>query len=747
MRDFHMEPMRGQVKSFEFRQYVASIHLLLELQGPEWEDVQEGDFTIRAKEKELEVKCRGPRNKSGILDDLSCKFKKVDIIPRESCYRLANSSKRNGGKVLLIDLAKKVPGAEWTEASFFHEMFRRQHFGWRPEMKGPEEDPSWFTLPPLRRRDAQDPFVTRRATLVADLMQGQTEEVVQFRLYLYMSRLEDAMRRVVPSKLFGLDVTEDRMRLFVRGDAHSVIMEGRLGGAVVAEESWLTIDEEAREVDGPDGPLTESWPYLDVLLTKAPNARSDWDEIMLPLANGEEGGMLNSLGTEPIIEELEAGLIVKPRIFKLRDFPMEPKRGIEGPVQWMHYAGSVQLWLPLEGADWEEVTEKDFEVRLVERAISVHCKGRAIAALTSQLHKEINTSQCYFSLERDLAGNKGERKALCLDLAKKTPGRVWSDGVLMHSVFQPDPNDESWITLKPGRRKDVEDPFVTSRGWLCAECEHGQTNELVQFRVVLEQKTLDKAVQKTPYYKIFGLDVSERYVKVFIRGDETAPVMMGELGGACVPMLSSLELTRTTREVQGHKIIGTTETVPCLDVTLVKSSMGDWEDLMLTEQEEGPDGPATADLEDYEQRKLKGREQSPDRTDWTPDDYADEQKDKADEAFKEGSYRDAIVYYGRALRYTPQNERLLSNRSACYIRIQKFQMALDDAEKAEGIEPAWPKVYFRKGQALRGLRQFKEAKGAFERGKEVDPENPEWEKEIQRTAEVEAAYESRKSGA
>lgn len=64
------------------------------------------------------------------------------------------------------------------------------------------------------------------------------------------------------------------------------------------------------------------------------------------------------------------------------------------------------------------------------------------------------------------------------------------------------------------------------------------------------------------------------------------------------------------------------------------------------------------------------REPSPDRSDWTPDagataealgskpkDFADEQKEKADAAFKEAAYRDAIVYYTRALKHTPRNER------------------------------------------------------------------------------------------
>merc|ERR1712151_545833 len=110
----------------------------------------------------------------------------------------------------------------------------------------------------------------------------------------------------------------------------------------------------------------------------------------------------------------------------------------------------------------------------------------------------------------------------------------------------------------------------------------------------------------------------------------------------------------------------------------------------------GPQGSLEEFQEACERAK---REPSPDREDWTPDDWADEEKAKADNAFKEGIYRDAAVYYTRALRFTPRNEKLLSNRSASYLKQSKFQLALDDVGKAQEIEPNWTKLFFRKGQA------------------------------------------------
>eukprot|EP00435_Cladocopium_sp_Y103_P058720 s315_g20.t1 len=242
-------------------------------------------------------------------------------------------------------------------------------------------------------------------------------------------------------------------------------------------------------------------------------------------------------------------------------------------------------------------------------------------------------------------------------------------------------------------------------------------------------KKLDEALEKVPYFRLFGADICERYFKLFIRGDESSPIMLGELGGSVLPDFTEIELTSVTREVEGHRIRGTMETLPCLDVTLLKAPefAKTWDELIYSEQEvlNKPQGS----LEEFQVQRSR-REPSPDRADWTPDDFADEQKEKADAAFKDGEYRDAIVYYTRALRHTPRNERLLSNRSGAYCKLSKFQLALDDVELAMQIEPKWSKLFYRKGHALRGLRRWNEALDAFREGKVLDPQNPDWDKEV-----------------
>ena len=67
--------------------------------------------------------------------------------------------------------------------------------------------------------------------------------------------------------------------------------------------------------------------------------------------------------------------------------------------------------------------------------------------------------------------------------------------------------------------------------------------------------------------------------------------------------------------------------------------------------------------------------------------------------------------------------RLFSNRSACYVKLKKFEKALADARKCAALKPEWSKAsgmvfiwamgrfvvveaYFRIGQAQRGLRHW-----------------------------------------
>lgn len=441
-------------------------------------------------------------------------------------------------------------------------------------------------------------------------------------------------------------------------------------------------------------------------------------------------------------------------VLHLRDTPLDPITGEERGFYWLQGTETMQLRLPLTGEAWAGVGEEDFEVEASQDELQVRLKREdappALQGLNGVFKYTIEPHDCRFFVERDSNDPTGATRNLVVQLAKCNVGTAWTDGIFTQANLSLRPEGHNLaekaelVPVKAGRQLDIDDPFVVSRASLCAELEDAQTNKTMQFRIVLTQKGLDAALDKVPYYRLFGMDVSERYLKVFIRGDEHSPILLGELGGRCIPDHSTFTLTTLTRKVEGHRIEGTMETVPCLEIVIAKSveCRTIWNDTLLNEDVDM--NQVWGSLEEFEEMLIKAdRDPSPDRDDWTPDDFADEEKERGNKAFKEGNARDAVVYYSRALRYTPNNHKILSNRSAAYSKLGKFQLALDDAEKALGIDSKWPKIYFRKGAALRSMRRWDDAILCFQEGQTLDGTDPDWDREIQKTKDEQSAHAKR----
>ncbi|CAF5179958.1 unnamed protein product, partial [Rotaria magnacalcarata] len=101
----------------------------------------------------------------------------------------------------------------------------------------------------------------------------------------------------------------------------------------------------------------------------------------------------------------------------------------------------------------------------------------------------------------------------------------------------------------------------------------------------------------------------------------------------------------------------------------------------------------------------------------------EELKAKANAAFSSGKNDEAISLYSQAIALDDKNHVLYSNRSAAYAKSNKYEEALQDAEKCISVKPDFVKGYSRKGAALSFLKRFDEAITVYEEGLKIDPSN------------------------
>ncbi|XP_064403247.1 stress-induced-phosphoprotein 1-like isoform X2 [Halichondria panicea] len=102
---------------------------------------------------------------------------------------------------------------------------------------------------------------------------------------------------------------------------------------------------------------------------------------------------------------------------------------------------------------------------------------------------------------------------------------------------------------------------------------------------------------------------------------------------------------------------------------------------------------------------------------------AEELKKKGNDAMKRGQLEEAIQLYTQAIQKDPSNHVLYSNRSAAYMKQEKYNEALEDANATIKIKPDWAKGYSRKGAALISMEQPDKAEEAYSEGLRLDPNN------------------------
>ncbi|XP_063232896.1 uncharacterized protein LOC134536833 [Bacillus rossius redtenbacheri] len=94
-------------------------------------------------------------------------------------------------------------------------------------------------------------------------------------------------------------------------------------------------------------------------------------------------------------------------------------------------------------------------------------------------------------------------------------------------------------------------------------------------------------------------------------------------------------------------------------------------------------------------------------------------------------YAEAVMCFSKAIRLVNNDHRFYSNRSFCYCQLEQYAKALKDAERSIELAPQNPKGYYRKAEALRGLKQYKQAETAYLKVLQLDEECEDAQQDIE----------------
>lgn len=115
---------------------------------------------------------------------------------------------------------------------------------------------------------------------------------------------------------------------------------------------------------------------------------------------------------------------------------------------------------------------------------------------------------------------------------------------------------------------------------------------------------------------------------------------------------------------------------------------------------------------------------------------AEENKNKGNEFYKLGDYRQALDFYTKAIELAPKNASYYANRAAAYMMLKKYKESIEDAKLAVKQDENFVKAYIREGKCHLYLGDFKAALRCFEKVKQIEPNNDSINKDVQNVNSV-----------
>lgn len=109
---------------------------------------------------------------------------------------------------------------------------------------------------------------------------------------------------------------------------------------------------------------------------------------------------------------------------------------------------------------------------------------------------------------------------------------------------------------------------------------------------------------------------------------------------------------------------------------------------------------------------------------------AEKLKNEGNELMKSEHFREALEKYSRAIELDPQNSVFFCNRAAAHFKLGEHESAVADCMAALALQPTYGKAHGRLGIALTALNRHEEARTAFARAVQLEPDNESYKQNL-----------------
>mmetsp|Transcript_24067 Transcript_24067/g.37760 ORF Transcript_24067/g.37760 Transcript_24067/m.37760 type:complete len:141 (-) Transcript_24067:1912-2334(-) len=106
-------------------------------------------------------------------------------------------------------------------------------------------------------------------------------------------------------------------------------------------------------------------------------------------------------------------------------------------------------------------------------------------------------------------------------------------------------------------------------------------------------------------------------------------------------------------------------------------------------------------------------------------------KQLGNKAIHSKNFSAAAEFYSEAIKISPKEKELFTNRAVALMGLAKFDWAMEDAKRATELDPDWAKGHYRLGQAYRGLGDLAEAGASFWEACRLDPSSEDARRQFQ----------------